>query len=83
MAQKRPILAPRTEPIEAVVEDGEQALLFIPLDVESFRSSMRKILESSNLRDYLGKNARRLIEDCHTWQHNARRIFESLDKKFN
>jgi len=83
MAQERPVLAPRTEPIEAVVEDGKEALLFIPLDIESFRSDLSKLLKISDLRQSLGQSARRLIEERHTWQHNAARVLECLDKKFN
>ena len=82
MAQERPVLAPRTEPIEAVVEDGKHALLFTPLDIESFRLSLSKLLKYSSIRQSLGKSARRLIEDRHTWQRNAAKVFEGLDKNF-
>jgi glycosyltransferase involved in cell wall biosynthesis len=83
MAQERPVLAPRTEPIEAVVEDGKEALLFTPLDSDSFRSSLSKLLDDKELRKSLGRNARRLIEERHTWRHNARQVLESIDKNFN
>jgi len=82
MAQKRPILAPRTEPIQAVIEDGKHALLFTPLDIESLRSVLSKLLTDSNLRQYLGKNARQLIEERHTWRQNATRVLGSIDKNF-
>lgn len=83
MAQERPALAPRTEPIASVVEDGKEALLFTPLDRESFRSSLFKLLDDRELRQSLGRNARRLIEERHTWLHNTRRVLECLDKNFN
>ena len=79
MAQERPILAPRTEPIEVVVEDGKEALLFTPLDVESFRAAVRKLLSSKDLRMLLGANARRLIQERHTWEHNARRVLDAMN----
>jgi glycosyltransferase involved in cell wall biosynthesis len=82
MAQERPVLAPRTEPIEAVVEDGKHALLFTPLDIESFRLSLSKLLKYSSIRQSIGKSARRLIEDRHTWQRNAAKVFKGLDKNF-
>jgi len=76
MAQERPLLAPRTEPIETVVQDGVEALLFTPLDTDSFRSALRRLLASEELRKTLGANARRLVQERHTWEHNARRILE-------
>jgi len=78
MAQARPVLAPRTEPIESVLKDGQEALLFTPLDTESFRDSLQKLLDSNVLRNSLGQNARRLIEEKHTWEQNARRMFASV-----
>jgi len=79
MAQERPILAPRTEPIETVVRDGEEALLFAPLEVESFRRALLKLLNSKALCDSLGRAARRAVEEKHTWEGNAVRIMASID----
>jgi glycosyltransferase involved in cell wall biosynthesis len=78
MAQERAILAPRTEPIESVLTDGKEALLFTPLDIESFRISLRKLLVSKELRQSLGRAARLLVEERHTWEQNARKIMASV-----
>jgi glycosyltransferase involved in cell wall biosynthesis len=78
MAQERPIVAPRTEPIESVVRDGEEALLFTPLDVQSFRSALCRLLSSKELCLSLGRNARRVVEEKHTWEGNAVRILEGI-----
>jgi glycosyltransferase involved in cell wall biosynthesis len=78
MAQERPVLAPRTEPIESVLMDGKEALLFTPLDVVSFRSALRKLLASSELRETIGRGARLLIERHHTWEQNARKILAGI-----
>jgi glycosyltransferase involved in cell wall biosynthesis len=78
MAQERPVLAPRTEPIESLLEEGREALLFIPLDVQSLRSALRKLLGSSELRQSLGRSARRLVEERHTWEKNARAIMARI-----
>jgi glycosyltransferase involved in cell wall biosynthesis len=77
MAQERPILAPRTEPIETVLTHGVDGLLFTPLDVESFRGELRKLLVSNGLRESIGKAARRTVEEKYTWERNALRIMES------
>jgi len=78
MAQERPVLAPRTEPIESVVRDGLEALLFTPLDTESLRSAIQKLLDSKELCQSIGRSARRLVEEKHTWEQNARKIFASV-----
>jgi glycosyltransferase involved in cell wall biosynthesis len=78
MAQERPVLAPRTEPIETVVTDGKEALLFTPLDLESLRNSLRKLLASSELRQSIGRAARHLVEERYTWERNARQIIMSV-----
>ncbi len=79
MAQERPVLAPRTEAIESVVHDGEDALLFTPLDIPSFRSALGKLFDSPALRESLGRNARRLVEQSHTWEKNAQKILAALE----
>jgi len=78
MAQERPIVAPRTEPIESVVRDGEAALLFTPLDVQSFRSAIHRLLASKELCQVLGRSARRLVEEKHTWEQNALKIMAGI-----
>jgi glycosyltransferase involved in cell wall biosynthesis len=78
MAQERPVLAPRTEPIASVVNDGKEALLFTPLDLGSFRSALRKLLNSIELRQSLGRAARLLVEERHTWEQNVRKIVASI-----
>ena len=79
MAQSRAILAPRTEPIESVVTAGKEALLFTPLDIASFRECLIKLLSYGDLREQLGTAARRLVEEKHTWEQNARKILASID----
>jgi glycosyltransferase involved in cell wall biosynthesis len=77
MAQERAVLAPKTEPIESVVRDGIEALLFTPLDTASFRGAIQKLLDSKELRLFLGRNARRVVEEKHTWDQNARTILSA------
>ncbi|HEX4084039.1 MAG TPA: glycosyltransferase family 4 protein [Chthoniobacteraceae bacterium] len=79
MAQARPVLAPRTEPIESVVTDHENAHLFTPLDKLSFRSALKKLLDSQSLRQSIGKAGRDLIEKRHTWEQNARQILAKIE----
>jgi glycosyltransferase involved in cell wall biosynthesis len=78
MAQERAVIASRTEPIESVVQDGREALLFTPLDTVSFRSALQKLLDSTDLRQSIGRAARRLVEEQHTWGENVRKIITQI-----
>jgi len=77
MAQGRPVLAPRTEPIESVVQDGRDALLFSPLDVKSFRDALRKLLASKELCDSIDAVPVQSSQE-HTWEENARQILGNV-----
>jgi glycosyltransferase involved in cell wall biosynthesis len=79
MAQARLILAPRTEPIETVVTDGKEVLLFTPLDVASFRECLSNAFSDKDLRERLGAAARRLVSERHTWEKNARSLLAELN----
>ena len=79
MAQGRPVLAPRTEPIESVVSDHQNALLFTPLDKSTFRGALKELLGSNLLRQSIGDAARDLIKYRHTWEQNARQILEAIE----
>jgi glycosyltransferase involved in cell wall biosynthesis len=78
MAQERPVLAPATEPIQGVAEDGKEALLFTPLDRKSLREMLAMLLNNKGLRDSLGKSARTAVESRHTWEKNAENILKYI-----
>jgi glycosyltransferase involved in cell wall biosynthesis len=78
LAQERPVLAPRTEPVEAVVTDGKEALLFTPLDAVGFQTSLRKLLNDRVLRAQLAAAGRKLVEEQHTWEKNVSSVLARL-----
>jgi len=78
LATGRAVIAPRTEPIETVVRDGEHALLFDPGSAEDLTDGLRRMLAGANLRDRLGGAARQHVLRNHTWQGNATRILDAL-----
>lgn len=71
MARGRAVLAPRTEPVEAVITDGENGLLFDPEQPEQLRSQLKRLSADASLRERLGARARADVEARHTWQKNA------------
>lgn len=78
MAQERPVIAPSSEPIRSVVSHGENALLFPPLDQSSLSQNLQRLANDSVLQRRLGQNARKTVEQRHTWKHNAEHILEEI-----
>ena len=65
------------EPIEDVLEHGRSALLFEPLDEAGLAAALERMLTSPRLRARFAKLARALLEDRHTWRHNAAQILQA------
>lgn len=78
MAAGKAIVAPAYSAISEVLVDGETALLFKPLDRESFTQALRLTICSGELRESLGQNARARVLVAHTWQRNVERILAQL-----
>jgi len=78
MALKKPIVAPRLDPIEDVLVDGEHAILFEPLSQISCAAAIRTILDSDELGQKCAENSYRILMQEHTWVENSRKIIESL-----
>ena len=76
MSLKKPIVAPRLAPIEDVLTDGENALLFEPLHRSDCAASIRKYLESNETRTQFAENSFNLLMSEHTWVNNSRKIVE-------
>lgn len=78
MAAGRAVVAPRTEPIAGVCDDGEEALLFDPGSAGSLTAALRRLLGDAALRETLGAAARERVLRDHTWSGNAARILDAL-----
>ncbi len=77
MARRVPIVAPRLEPIEDVLQDGVSALLFEPLDEDGLVQALDRYLRSSRLRAHVAEAAYRVLITEHTWRRNAQRAIEA------
>jgi len=63
------------------VEDGKDALVVSPGDVNGLREALKKLLHSEDLRKKLGENARRRARRDFSWQRAAEaylRLFREL-----
>jgi glycosyltransferase involved in cell wall biosynthesis len=77
MGRGRAVVAPRTEPIEAVVRHGDNGLLFDPGDAADLRAQLARLGNDPDLCDRLGQAARETVRARHTWLENARAVLGS------
>ena len=78
MARGRAVLAPRTEPVESVITDNENGLLFDPEHPKELGAQMKRLAVDNALRKRLGAQAREDLRDRHTWQRNAEAVLTAL-----
>lgn len=80
MAAGRAVVASRLGQIVDVVEDGETGLLVEPDDPEALARAVVRLALDPELRERLGRNARRAAVERHTWRRNAARVVEAYDE---
>lgn len=77
MAMGKGIVASRLGQIGDVLVDGETALLVEPGDAGELAAGIDRLAKSSEMRQQLGQNARRIAVEKHTWRHNAQRVLDA------
>jgi glycosyltransferase involved in cell wall biosynthesis len=74
MAQGRPVVAPRAEPIELILRHGENGMLFPSEDEEGLRGQLAALIRDPDLRRRLGSRARLEVGEKYTWNRNAEQV---------
>jgi glycosyltransferase involved in cell wall biosynthesis len=77
-ARGLPVVAPRLAPITDVVREDVNGLLFDPLDGEQMTAALEAMLESAEMRARIGRCAREIALQHHTWDHNAEAILDMV-----
>ena len=77
MAMGKAIVASRLGQIGDVLKDKETALLVEPGDARQLSAAILRLINSPEMRERLGRAARREAVARHTWAHNARRVLEA------
>lgn len=80
MAAGRAIVASRLGQIVDVIEEGETGLLVEPESAEALSEAIVRLASDRELRERLGRNARRAAVERHTWRRNATRVLEAYDE---
>ena len=78
MAMGKAVIATRTTGQTDVITDGENGLTVAPGDVEGWKEAIQRLRTDEALRQRLGHNARRWVEENATLDHWAMRIAQSL-----
>jgi len=79
MAMGKAVVAPRVPAIAEVVEDGRTGLLFEPGDADSLGWALERLLDDAELREALGRDARREVLTNYTWSRNAREVLAAVE----
>jgi len=77
MAAGKAIVAPRTGPMEEIISDRIEGLLFEPGDEASMVALLHELARDRELRARLGSAAAARVRESLTWGHNARRVLDA------
>lgn len=77
MAAGKAIVAPRVPNLQAILTDGENALLVPPDEPEALRQALARLLDQAELRRALGEAARRQALKRHSWGRTAQ-VLETI-----
>ncbi len=78
MAMGKAVIATRTTGQTDVIEDGENGLIVAPGDVAGLRQAIQRLRDDAALRERLGHNARRWVEENATLDRWAARLGEAV-----
>jgi glycosyltransferase involved in cell wall biosynthesis len=78
MAMETAVLALATEPVQEMLEDGKEGVLFPPGDQVAMTAAMERLVNDAELRNRLGQAARVRMEREFTWRHNAEKVYALL-----
>ncbi len=79
MAMERPVIASRLGQIADIIIDGENGMLVEPNDAKSLAQAIEELANDETMRVHLGEAARKTVIENFTWQHNAARVFNTLN----
>ena len=81
MAMKKPVIAPRLGPIEEILKDNEQGVLFDRLDHKHLVQRLAKLFNDKAFCEKVSENAFKNLLLNHTWTKTAQRIIDRYNRK--
>jgi len=80
MAAGRAVVAPRYGPVEELLEDGVQGVLFEPRDLDGLVGAVLRLVDRPRLARELGTAAALRAHGALGWTDNARRVVGTLQE---
>lgn len=74
MSYGLPVVASNVGGVPSLVKDSENGLLILPRNVDSLRTGIEVLIRDIEMRNNLGRNARRTIEREFTWNVRSQEI---------
>jgi glycosyltransferase involved in cell wall biosynthesis len=81
MALEKPCVAPRIAGIPELIDHGVDGLLFSVADVEDLSRQIRDLLQSSKLREQMGKRAREKVVREYDMTRNCERFARTIEQQ--
>ena len=84
MATGKPVVVSGEPDMHPVIEDDKNGLIVEPGNSHQLAHAILKLLEDKNLRERLGSEGRRMVEEKYTWKRNAEKIteiYENLNRQ--
>jgi glycosyltransferase involved in cell wall biosynthesis len=78
-ASGKPVIAPRVEPIQEIIRDGQNGLLAEVGDVNDLATKILLLGENPRLSERLGGRLRQEILQNHTWDRNTDKLIEIFE----
>jgi glycosyltransferase involved in cell wall biosynthesis len=78
MAMGKAVVAPKLGPIEDVIKDRENGILFKKSEVGELAKAIKLLIDDKILRLRVGERARQSVRQNHTWTKNAQKVLSSI-----
>ena len=79
MAMGKAVVAPDSENLIDMIDDGENGILFKKDSTASLTECLDKLFGSAELRQQMGQNAREKVETRLNWEWNAREVIKLIN----
>lgn len=80
MAMKKPVVTTYAGAISEIVSSGENGVLVPPRDTFTLAREIIRVLKDEEFRNYIGTNARQLVENSFDWDIIVKRTLNVFDK---
>lgn len=80
MGMGKAVIAPNIAPIEDVITNNINGVLFELNDPESMKRSIIYLIDDAKKREEIGSAARTAVQEKHQWSHNAKRVIDIYNR---